>query len=524
MPAVNLHKSRINHKQTKKSKIATIFIIATAILILGVLNCSVLKQNTSHSNPSNSPTSSTKKSILQKAYKEAVTAEGFSSSKTKIEHTDGGMIQISDNGKVITVRMPSDSEAHTKNWLNMVAQIIIEITGISGKEAALEKLQNVSVNRVLDFQEVKDTNDYISEFVGQIELTDKISAVIGVEASDNYPFMYFAFYEKDANLLSATYDICSGFYTRSMYATDLQFMLKDAADRYYTSEITKKLFTVPTSKFTLSTKDDTLTLISSGLNQNSMLRGESIIDNLTSCTFATMGIPDDILKTMTNDRKNNWKSSTYSWGNYKVDVNYSKENDGHTPYYIFSKKDNITSPNTTQQTSVTIVEHDDATTAQIMHNGAMSTQITIPVSCTWNVNDYEINSSGYLRKKDGSTTRTNTTMSSSNKYAKYGALTCETEIVKIKYSLPEGYTSHSNLGGAYRANNDKTKQELEIHVEMSIFADGKEDFYMSSDLDGYQFNVYDENNSKVESYFIKLTPKFNSDQNNFLRSWKARVD
>lgn len=497
--------------------------IAAIALVFGI-GAFISIQSSQHApNTSSSASQPASKTLLQEAYETAVNSAGMSPTQTKIEHTDGGMIQISDNGKVITVRMPSETEAHTKDWLGMVAQILVKIVGANKSSDTLGKLQDISVNRVLDYQEVKDTNDYISEFVGQIELTDKVSAVIGIAANDNYPFMYFAFYENDASLISVTNDVCTGFYTRSMFTTDLQLQMKEATDRYYTAEIRDKFFTIKKDRFVFSPEDDTLTLISGGLNQDSMLRGESIVDNLTSCTLATMGIPSDVLNTMTADRKNNWKSGTYYWDDYKVEVNYSKEDKGYTPYYTFSEKNNTT---TSKQgkASVTPVGRNDATTAQIMRDGMMSTQITIPVSCAWNTNDYTVNSSGYLRKSDGSSTRTDTTMLSDNKYAKYGAVTCETETVKVKYDLPEGYTYHPNLGGAYRASNDEEKHELSIHVKMSIFANQKEGFYSSSDIDGYQFNIYDSDNKKVESYFIKLTPKFDSDQYNFLRNWEVRID
>lgn len=499
--------------------------VATIALIVGVGAFVSIKnsQYTADTSTSSSVSQPTSKTLLQDAYEKAVSAVGMSPSQTKIEHTDGGMIQISDNGKVITMRMPSETEAHTKDWLGMVAQILVKIAGVDKSSDALEKLQNISINHILDYQEVKDTNDYISEFVGQIELTDKVSAVIGVAANDNYPFMYFAFYENDADLISVTSDVCTGFYTRNMFTTAMQLQMKDASDRYYTTDIIEKLFSIKKDRFVLSSEDKTLTLISGGLNQDSMLRGESIVDNLTSCTLATMGIPSDVLKAMTADRKNGWKSGTYYWDDYQVEINYSKEDKSYTPYYIFSKKNDSTNSQQ-EKASVTPVERDGVTTAQIMRDGMMSTQIIIPVSCAWNTNDYTVNSSGYLRKSDGSSTRTDTTMLSDNKYAKYGAVTCEAETVKVKYDLPEGYTYHPNLGGAYRASNDEEKHELSIHVKMSIFADQKEGFYSSSDIDGYQFNVYDSNNKKVESYFIKLTPKFDSDQYNFLRNWEVRID
>ncbi len=447
----------------------------------------------------------------------------MSASQTKIEYSDGGMMQISDDGKVLTVRMPSETEAHAKDWMGMLARVIVRIDGAINSDKIIQKLQDASVKHVLDYEEVKDTDEYISEFAGQIKLTDRFSAVVSMAVNTNYPFNYYAFYENDADLLSVTNDVCNGFYTRSMFTAHLQFLTKDATERYYTPELIDKFFKMADNRFVFSAEDSKLTLVSSGLNQNSMLRGESTIDNLTACTFSTMGIPNDILKAMVTDRKNDWKSGTYYWGDYKVEVNYSKENKSYTPYYTFSKKGSATTSRQ-DKASVTPIGRDGVITSPIMRDGMISTQITIPVSCAWNTNDYTVNSSGYLRKSDGSTTRTDTTMGSDDKYAKYGAVICETETVRLKYSLPEGYTSHPNLGGAYRVNNDEEKRELSVHVKMSVFADGKEGFYFSDDADGYQFNIYDENNKRVESFYIKLIPKFNDDQYNFLRSWKVEID
>ncbi len=502
--------------------------IAVGIVVIALtigIGAFISIQNSQHTtNTSLSTSQPTGKTWLQEAYETVVSSAGMSPSQTKIEHTDGGMIQISDDGKVLTIRMPSETEAHTKDWMTMLARVINWIDGAVNSDKIIQKLQDASIKRVLDYEEVKDTDEYISEFIGQIELTGKFSAVVGMAVDTNYPFNYYAFYENDANLLSVTNNVCSSFYTRSMFTAHLQFLAKDATERYYTPELIDKFFRIANNRLAFSAENDTLTLVSSGLNQNSMLRGESTIDNLTSCTFATMGIPSDTLKAMTADRKNGWKSGTYYWDDYKVEVNYSKEDKGYTPYYTFSKKDNNATTSKQEKASVTPIGRDNVTTAQIMRDGMMSTQITIPVSCAWNTNDYTVNSSGYLRKSDGSSTRTDTTMSSDNKYAKYGAVTCETETVKVKYDLPEGYTYHPNLGGAYRASNDEEKHELSIHVKMSIFANQKEGFYSSSDIDGYQLNIYDSNNKKVDSFFIKLTPTFDSNQYNFLRNWEVRID
>lgn len=495
-----------------------IAIIALAFGIYGVI-CNLMPKQSS---PQFLPTKPSK-TLLQNAYEAAAEEGGFSSAQTKIEYSDGGMMQISDDGKVLTIRMPSETEAHSKDWMRMLARAINWIDGAINSDKIIQKLQDASAKHVLDYEEVKDTDDYISEFIGQIELTDRFSAVVGMAVDTNYPFNYYAFYENDADLLSVTNDVCNSFYTRSMFTAHLQFLTKDATERYYTPELIDKFFKIADNRFVFSAENSKLTLVSSGLNQNSMLRGESTIDNLTACTFSTMGIPNDVLKAMVTDRKNDWKSGTYYWGDYKVEVNYSKEDKNYTPYYTFSKKDSETT-STQEKASVVPIEHDDVTTAQIMRDGMMSTQIIIPVSCAWNTKDYTVNSSGYLRKSDGSTTRTDTTMGSNDKYAKYGAVTCETETVRLKYSLPEGYTSHPNLGGAYRVNNDEEKQELNVHVKMSIFADGKEGFYFSDDADGYQFNIYDENNKKAESFYIKLVPKFNNDQYNFLRDWRIKID
>lgn len=275
---------------------------------------------------------------LQEAYMAAIlTEDDIPISQTKFEYNDGGMIQVSDDGRVITVRMPYDSNAHRKDWLGMVARIIVRITNTDG-EAAIEKLQSISVNHLLDFQKAQDTNDYISEFVGQIKLTDKISSVIGVMAGDEYPFMYFAFYDEDADLLSVASDVCTGFYARNMFWANLQLLRKNASSRYYTREALDGLFVISDKRFSSSPENGTMTLVGNGVNQQSLLRGESITDNLISCAFATMGIPSNTLRIMTNDRKNNWKSGTYSWGDYKLDVKYIKDGKSYIPYYTFSKK------------------------------------------------------------------------------------------------------------------------------------------------------------------------------------------
>lgn len=528
---------------TKQSKIKNLLnkaksnnlhksITLIAVIVCGLLGTiSLMVHISNHRSPYSSSTktspSTPSKTLLQEAYEKAVSSAGMSPSQTKIEHTDGGMIQISNDGKVIALRMPSETEAHTKDWMRMLARVIINLNGANHSDEIIQKLQDISLNHILDYQEVEGTDGSISEFVGQIEITDKISAVIGIPTDDR-PFSYFAFYEKSNDLFSVTHDVCSAFYTRSIspYSSGVkvQFFLQDAIERQYTDEINKKMFTISEGSLSLSSGGASLTMVGYG-------GYDALHDNLTSCVFTTLGVPQDVLEAMTTDRNNYKKSGAYTWDDYEIDTkisttdkSYTQYYNGPIPYYIFSRKSNNSASTQQKKASVTPIGHGDATTSPIMRDGVISTQITIPVSCAWNTNDYTVNSSGYLRKSDGSSTRTDTTMLSDNKYAKYGAVTCETETVKVRYDLPEGYTYHPNLGGAYRASNDEEKHELSIHVKMSIFANQKEGFYSSSDIDGYQFNIYDSNNNKVESYFIKLTPKFDSDQYNFLRNWEVRID
>ncbi len=116
---------------TKQSKIKNLLnkaksnnlhksITLIAVIVCGLLGTiSLMVHISNHRSPYSSSTktspSTPSKTLLQEAYEKAVSSAGMSPSQTKIEHTDGGMIQISNDGKVIALRMPSETEAHTKD-------------------------------------------------------------------------------------------------------------------------------------------------------------------------------------------------------------------------------------------------------------------------------------------------------------------------------------------------------------------------------------------------------------------------
>lgn len=159
----------------------------------------------------------------------------------------------------------------------------------------------------------------------------------------------------------------------------------------------------------------------------------------------------------------------------------------------------------------------------LVKNGKLVEQISILTPCSSAVT-YSIDNNGLLKRDDGKSTKTNAAMSSSNKYAQYGAFLCQSHTVEIPINLPDGTQVRPDLGGSYRTKIDEENGKLYVDIEWSILADGTDVYYSSSDYDGHRWTIQDDNNKTIRTYLIKLVPMLSDGQLELLNNWKSRID
>lgn len=159
----------------------------------------------------------------------------------------------------------------------------------------------------------------------------------------------------------------------------------------------------------------------------------------------------------------------------------------------------------------------------LARGGKIIEQIRIPLACASD-GGYSFDSRGMLKRADGASTSTSATMSSANKYAKYGAFICQSHTVEIPISLPNGAHVRADLGSSYKTRADEKNGKLYMDVTWSILADGSDVYYSGGDYDGYQWTIQDKNNETIRTYLVRLIPMFSDDQQDFLDRWKSRID
>ncbi len=159
----------------------------------------------------------------------------------------------------------------------------------------------------------------------------------------------------------------------------------------------------------------------------------------------------------------------------------------------------------------------------LVKDGRLVEQISILTPCS-SVAAYSVDSNGLLKRDDGKSTKTNAAMSSSNKYAQYGAFLCQSHTVELPINLPNGTKVRPDLGSSYKTKIDEENGKLYMDIEWSILADGTDVYYNSNDYDGYQWTIQDANNKTVRTYLVKLVPMLSDNQQNLLNAWKNMID
>lgn len=159
----------------------------------------------------------------------------------------------------------------------------------------------------------------------------------------------------------------------------------------------------------------------------------------------------------------------------------------------------------------------------LVRNGKIVEQISILTPC-YSVDGYSIDSKGTLKRTDGTSTKTNAAMSSTNEYAKYGAFVCQSDIVELLINLPSGTKVRPDLGSSYNGKIDEKNGKLYLDIAWSILADGTDVYYNSGDYNGYQWTIQNADNETVRTYLVKLVPMLSDGQLEFLDNWKTRID